>query len=121
MLVQRGCEAERRERARHFKSADRIHVRRYDRDAAIALAGMLENEFARDIDFRARRQGRALRADQNVPEIKLDVTVDVHGLAGLRMRNRGQRRNGRKEFSAAFALHCASIRLARAAVKRWPA
>jgi hypothetical protein len=89
MLVQRGREAEARERARHFERADRIHVRRDHRDAAKAPAGVLEDEFARDVDFRARGQGRALRADQDVPEVELDVAVDVHGESGWRIGEPG--------------------------------
>ena len=37
-----------------------------------------EDELAMDVDLGTRRQGRALRADQHVGEIELEIAVDVH-------------------------------------------
>ena len=49
-----------------------------DRNAVVLVLRMLEDELAADVDLRARRQRRALRADQHVLEVQLDLALDVH-------------------------------------------
>jgi sirohydrochlorin ferrochelatase len=39
---------------------------------------MPKGELPRDIDVRARRQGRPLGTDQDVTKVELDLVFDVH-------------------------------------------
>jgi hypothetical protein len=79
VLVQRNRQTERHQRARHLERADRVHIRGNDGNAAIFVLGVFEREVAADLDFRPRRQRRALRTYEYVGEIQFQFPVDVHG------------------------------------------
>ncbi len=78
VLVQRGRQRERVERARHLHRAGRVHVGGDDRHAVVVDLRVAEAELARDVDVRARGQRAPLGADQHVLEVQPDFVLDAH-------------------------------------------
>jgi len=72
MLVQGRRQVMVAQRAGHFHGAGAVHVGGDDGNAAVGAARVVEGELAVDVDVRARREGRALRAYQYILEIELD-------------------------------------------------
>src|SRR5271166_1927630 len=65
-------------RVRHRHRAGHVHVGGDDRKALPLRTCVEKAEGAADVDGAARIEGRALRPDENVLEIELDVGFDAH-------------------------------------------
>jgi hypothetical protein len=66
------------QRPRHGERPGGIHIGGDNGDAVILALLVKKNEITGNIDFRARSQCRALRADENIFEIEFQILFNAH-------------------------------------------
>mmetsp|Transcript_2370 Transcript_2370/g.5942 ORF Transcript_2370/g.5942 Transcript_2370/m.5942 type:complete len:229 (+) Transcript_2370:447-1133(+) len=90
VLVDRRDALPLRQGLRHLKGADGVHVGRDDRHAGPSLLRVLEMEGPFDTNLRAARQTGPFGPEEDVLEVKLDLSLDHrHGFKEARRLRRG--------------------------------